>query len=76
MYVAVTRAKDALHLIAPVRFYTQEEAAWGDKHVHTTRSRFLPRHVGDKFDEPSLKSKDGEAGSWHGRCRRETSRTG
>ena len=45
LYVAMTRAKDALHLMVPVRFYTQGQAARGDKHVHATRTRFLPRHV-------------------------------
>ena len=44
-YVAMTRAKDALHLIAPVRFYTHGQAARGDRHVHATRTRFLPPHV-------------------------------
>ena len=44
-YVAMTRAKDALHLMVPVRFYTHGQAARGDKHVYATRTRFLPRHV-------------------------------
>ena len=73
-YVAMTRAKDALHLMVPVRFYTHGQAARGDRHVYATRSRFLPRHVLDRFEEPSFKPRDGEAGSRRGRCRRGTSR--
>ena len=45
LYVAMTRAKDALHLITPLRFYTHGQAARGDKHVYATRTRFLPAHI-------------------------------
>ena len=38
LYVAMTRAKDALHLMVPVRFYTHGQAARGDKHVYATRT--------------------------------------
>ena len=63
LYVAMTRAKDALHLMVPGRFYTHGQAARGDRHVYATRSRFLPRHVLDRFEQPSFKPKDSEAGS-------------
>ena len=32
-YVAMTRAKDALHLMVPGRFYIHGQAARGDKQV-------------------------------------------
>jgi DNA helicase-2/ATP-dependent DNA helicase PcrA len=42
LYVAMTRAKDHLHLIVPQRFYVHAQSAYGDRHVYATRSRFLP----------------------------------
>ncbi|MBA3323869.1 MAG: ATP-dependent helicase [Rhodobacteraceae bacterium] len=50
LYVAMTRAKDALHLITPLRFYTHGQAARGDRHLYAARSRFLPDHVLDAFE--------------------------
>ena len=41
LYVAMTRARDELHLIAPVRFYVTQQAPGGDRYVHGARSRFL-----------------------------------
>ena len=40
-YVAMTRARDALHLLVPRRFYVHQQAARGDRHVTAARSRFL-----------------------------------
>ena len=42
LYVAMTRAKDELHLIVPQRFFAHQQAASGDRHVYASRSRFLP----------------------------------
>jgi len=50
LYVAMTRAKDELHLIAPQRFFTHQQAARGDRHVYASRSRFLPDTVLPLFD--------------------------
>src|SRR4029079_3690869 len=33
LYVAMTRAKDELHLIVPHRFFAHQQAAGGDRHV-------------------------------------------
>src|SRR5262245_62742652 len=33
LYVAMTRAKDQLHLIMPQRFYTHQQRMNGDRHV-------------------------------------------
>jgi DNA helicase-2/ATP-dependent DNA helicase PcrA len=41
LYVAMTRAKQELHLIAPVRFYVTQQSRTGDRYVHGARSRFL-----------------------------------
>jgi DNA helicase II / ATP-dependent DNA helicase PcrA len=50
LYVAMTRAKDDLHLIAPQRFFTHQQATSGDRHVYASRSRFLPNTVLSFFD--------------------------
>ena len=42
LYVAMTRAKEQLHLMVPQRFYVHQQAAYGDRHVYASRSRFLP----------------------------------
>ena len=41
LYVAMTRAKHALDLIVPLKYYVTQQARKGDGHVYGTRSRFL-----------------------------------
>ena len=50
MYVAVTRARDELHLIVPQRFFTHGQRAYGDRHVYASRSRFIPEPLLGLFD--------------------------
>lgn len=45
LYVAMTRARDDLHLIVPQRFFTSAQQAQGDRHVYASRTRFLPPGV-------------------------------
>jgi DNA helicase-2/ATP-dependent DNA helicase PcrA len=42
LYVAMTRARDELHLVVPQRFFTHQQARLGDRHVYASRSRFVP----------------------------------
>jgi DNA helicase-2/ATP-dependent DNA helicase PcrA len=42
LYVAMTRAKDDLHLLVPQRFFTHNQHAKGDRHVYAARTRFIP----------------------------------
>ena len=42
LYVAMTRAKDDLHLVVPQRFFTHGQNAQGDRHVYALRCRFVP----------------------------------
>jgi DNA helicase-2/ATP-dependent DNA helicase PcrA len=42
LYVAMTRAKDDLHLMVPHRFFTHGQPVRGDRHVYATRTRFIP----------------------------------
>jgi DNA helicase-2/ATP-dependent DNA helicase PcrA len=41
-YVALTRARDALHVIHPQRFYVHQQRRRGDTHVYAPRTRFIP----------------------------------
>ena len=50
LYVAMTRARDELNLIAPLRFYVTQQAPGGDRYVHGARSRFLSDGVLARFD--------------------------
>src|SRR5207249_9828089 len=42
LYVAMTRAKEYLHLLVPQRFYVHRQSAYGDRHVYASRTRFIP----------------------------------
>ncbi|MDH5502162.1 MAG: ATP-dependent helicase, partial [Gammaproteobacteria bacterium] len=41
LYVAMTRAKQSLHLIAPLKYHVTQQRRDGDKHVYGARSRFM-----------------------------------
>ena len=41
LYVAMTRAKQSLSLIAPLRYHVTQQRRGGDKHVYGARSRFM-----------------------------------
>ncbi|HEY2534675.1 MAG TPA: ATP-dependent helicase [Xanthobacteraceae bacterium] len=49
LYVAMTRAKDQLHLVVPQRFYVHDQGA-GDRHVYAQRTRFIPDSILKLFD--------------------------
>ncbi|MBC7770385.1 MAG: ATP-dependent helicase [Phycisphaerales bacterium] len=59
LYVAMTRAKDELHIITPQRFYHTQQQRNGDKHVYAIRSRFLPSSILPKFEETSWAAGEG-----------------
>jgi len=50
LYVAMTRARDHLHLLVPQRFYVHQQAAGGDRHVYGSRTRFIPPRLAALFD--------------------------
>ena len=50
LYVAMTRAKNDLHLIAPLKYYVTNQPKPGDRHVYGARSRFLTKAVMAKLD--------------------------
>jgi DNA helicase-2/ATP-dependent DNA helicase PcrA len=50
LYVAMTRARDALHLVLPQRFYIGRQASRGDRHIYASRSRFIPDEALSRFE--------------------------
>jgi len=68
LYVAMTRAKDELHLVHPQRFFTQQQPRHGDRHVYAPRSRFITPAMLDRFERiawvagsPGDAARDGRA---------------
>lgn len=51
LYVAMTRAKEHLHLVVPNRFFIKQQAQMGDRHVYATRTRFLTPAMLKHFEE-------------------------
>ena len=45
LYVAITRARDRLHLLEPQRYYVTHQPRLGGDYVHGARSRFLTEPV-------------------------------
>ena len=50
LYVAMTRAKNDLHLIAPLKYYVTGQSKMGDRHVYGAKSRFLTAAVMAAFE--------------------------
>jgi DNA helicase-2/ATP-dependent DNA helicase PcrA len=50
LYVAMTRAKEHLHLVQPLRMFVEKQHRHGDRHVYAPRSRFLPDAILDRFE--------------------------
>jgi len=65
LYVALTRAKTKLELIAPLKYYVTQQSRMGDRHVYGARSRFLTRAVLACFDQVAW-GEPGEAASPQG----------
>jgi len=62
LYVAMTRARDALHLIVPQRFYVTQQRKQGDRHLYAQRTRFITKAMLPLYDDilwPPLKAMAG-----------------
>ena len=46
----MTRAKDDLHLMVPQRFFTHAQRPEGDRHVYSSRTRFIPDDLLSLFE--------------------------
>jgi DNA helicase-2/ATP-dependent DNA helicase PcrA len=51
LYVAMTRAKTSLDLVAPLKYYVTQQSRMGDRHVYGAKSRFMTRAVMTCFEE-------------------------
>jgi ATP-dependent DNA helicase UvrD/PcrA len=65
LYVAMTRAKEYLHLIVPHRFYVTQQPGGGDRHIFAGRSRFISDAIAEKFERitwPEVAQDDATSG--------------
>jgi DNA helicase-2/ATP-dependent DNA helicase PcrA len=53
LYVAMTRAKENLHLLVPQRFYVTQQAggSGGDRHIYAGRTRFIAPAMLPAFEQ-------------------------
>jgi len=63
LYVAMTRAKDHLHMIVPQRFYANQQRSNGDRHMYAVRTRFIPDTITKHFEQCSWPHAVREKGS-------------
>ncbi|RVT96737.1 ATP-dependent helicase [Rhodovarius crocodyli] len=61
LYVAMTRAKEALTLMVPQRFFVHRQAQYGDRHVYAARTRFIPDALLEHFEQDHWAGQDPEA---------------
>jgi DNA helicase II / ATP-dependent DNA helicase PcrA len=50
LYVAMTRAREQLHLLVPQRFHVTQQRARGERHLYAARSRFIPPALDGLFE--------------------------
>ena len=50
LYVAMTRARDHLHVVVPQRFFAHGQRTNGDRHMYASRTRFIPTSLLDRFE--------------------------
>lgn len=51
LYVAMTRAKEHLHLLVPQRFYVTQQGGGGDRHMYAGRTRFISEAMAAQFEQ-------------------------
>ena len=71
LYVAMTRAKNTLAVVHPLRFFVRQQSRLGDRHVFTPRTRFIPDAILDKFERVVFSERHAASGAHepHGRPR-------
>jgi DNA helicase-2/ATP-dependent DNA helicase PcrA len=50
LYVAMTRAKNSLYLVRPLRYFVRQQHRHGDRHVIAPLTRFIPDAILDRFE--------------------------
>jgi DNA helicase-2/ATP-dependent DNA helicase PcrA len=56
LYVAMTRARNELHLCAPLKYAVTQQPKDGDAHVYGAKSRFMTDRVLECFERISLRN--------------------
>jgi DNA helicase-2/ATP-dependent DNA helicase PcrA len=56
LYVAMTRARNELHLCAPLKFAVTQQAKNGDAHVYGAKSRFMTDRVLESLEKISVRT--------------------
>jgi DNA helicase-2/ATP-dependent DNA helicase PcrA len=51
LYVAMTRAREQLHIVVPNKFFIRQQAQMGDRHVYAARTRFITPAMLRYFEE-------------------------
>jgi DNA helicase-2/ATP-dependent DNA helicase PcrA len=51
LYVAMTRAREHLHLVVPNKFFIKQQAQMGDRHVYAQRTRFVTPAMLKHYEE-------------------------
>ena len=59
LYVAMTRARNELHLCVPLKYSVTQQAKDGDAHVYGAKSRFMSDKVLAFFDKTTFRSQRG-----------------
>ena len=59
LYVAMTRARNELHLCAPLKYAITQQPKNGDAHVYGAKSRFMTDKVLDTCERISLRNMRG-----------------
>ena len=64
LYVAMTRAKQSLSLVAPLRFHVTQQRRDGDRHVYGARSRFMSDAMLETMDARFAGRPEAEGGAF------------
>ncbi|MFD2367722.1 ATP-dependent helicase [Pseudoduganella sp. GCM10020061] len=51
LYVAMTRAKEHLHIVVPNKFFIKQQSQMGDRHVYAARTRFITPAMLKHYEE-------------------------
>ncbi len=56
LYVAMTRARNELHLCAPLKYQVTQQHRLGDKHIYGAKSRFMTDRVMESCERVSVRT--------------------
>jgi DNA helicase-2/ATP-dependent DNA helicase PcrA len=59
LYVAMTRARNELHLCAPLKYQVTQQAKNGDEHIYGAKSRFMTDRVLACVEQSTFRSQRG-----------------